>query len=191
LSVKRILLMKIFPKPYADLVARLRVPMGFVLAVAFVWLSQPTTQSIGIGALCALPGLLLRGWAAGHLRKNAKLTCSGPYRFIRNPLYVGTLIVAAGLVVAAQQLLLGALFAAVFVLVYLPAIGLEEQHLRNLFPDYDAYARRVPLLFPRRKPYEATERFSFTQYLYNREYEALLGFLVGLGFLFAKANLQW
>lgn len=177
----------LFPKPYADVVARLRVPMGFVLVGAFAWFSQPTLRSVVLGTLVALPGLVLRGWAAGHLRKNATLTTSGPYRFIRNPLYVGTLIVALGLAAASAQLWLVALFAGVFLLVYLPAITLEEQHLQNLFPDFADYARRVPLLVPYCPPYPSAGRFSFRQYLFNREYEAGLGFLAGVAFLIAKA----
>lgn len=177
-----------FSKAYADFVARLRVPMGFILVAAFAWFSEPTTESVLIGACCALPGLLLRAWAAGHLRKNSTLTTSGPYRFIRNPLYAGTLIVAFGLALATRRLELAALFAAVFLLVYLPAITLEEQHLRNLFPNFADYQRRVPLLIPYRAPVTANQPFSFAQYLHNREYEAALGFLAGIAFLLAKAS---
>ncbi|MCL4783014.1 MAG: isoprenylcysteine carboxylmethyltransferase family protein [Bryobacterales bacterium] len=177
-----------FPKPYADFVAKLRVPAGFLLLVAFAWFSAPTRESALFGTLLSLPGLLLRGWAAGHLRKDSTLTTSGPYAFIRNPLYAGTLLVAAGMAYAAQQWPLAILFGAVFLLVYLPAISLEEQHLRDLFPDFPDYARRVPLLIPYRGRIPGTRRFSFSQYLYNREYEAAIGFLIGVAFLFTKAH---
>ena len=103
-----------FPKPYADFVAKLRVPAGFLLLVAFAWFSAPTRESALLGTLLSLPGLLLRGWAAGHLRKDSTLTTSGPYAFIRNPLYAGTLLVAAGMAYAAQQWPLAILFGAVF-----------------------------------------------------------------------------
>ncbi len=179
----------LFPKPYADLVARLRVPTGFLLVAAFAWFSKPTMESVAIGFACALPGLLLRAWAAGHLRKNATLTTSGPYRFVRNPLYLGTLIVAMGLAVATAEPWLALLFAAVFLLVYLPAVMLEEQHLHHLFPDFEAYAHKVPLFIPYCRPYPAGARFSFAQYMHNREYEAAIGFLAGVAFLVAKAKL--
>jgi protein-S-isoprenylcysteine O-methyltransferase Ste14 len=177
----------LFPKPYADFVARLRVPVGFVLVAAFAWFSAPTLTSVAVGTLLALPGLLLRAWAAGHLRKNSTLTTSGPYAWIRNPLYVGTLIVAAGMAYAAQQWSLAALFAFVFLFIYLPAISLEEQHLSNLFPEFTSYAQKVPLLIPYRGRLSSSTPFSFSQYLHNREYEALLGFLAGVLFLAAKA----
>ena len=180
----------LFPKPYSDFVARLRVPMGFLMVAAFAWFSVPTVRSVWIGTACALPGLLLRAWAAGHLRKNATLTTSGPYRFVRNPLYAGTVIVAMGLSVAAQQFPLVALFAVVFLLVYLPAITLEEQHLGELFPAFPHYASRVPLLLPCRRPFPADGKFSFAQYLRNREYEAALGFLAGVVFLVVKATVM-
>src|SRR5262245_23895638 len=126
--------MSFFPKPYADVVARLRVTSGFVLAAAFAWLSQPDARSMLLGLPVSVAGLLQRAWATGHLEKNIRLAESGPYAYVRNPLYLGTLLVAAGLVIASRRWLLAALFAAVFALVYLPVIELEEQHLGELFP---------------------------------------------------------
>src|ERR1051325_421336 len=115
-----------FPKPYADAVARLRVPAGFLLVVLFAWFSQPSFESLAYGVPLSLLGLGLRAWAAGCLYKDRDLATSGPYAHLRNPLYVGTLTVAAGLVIAARSIPLGILFAAVFAFVYLPAIQLEE-----------------------------------------------------------------
>jgi protein-S-isoprenylcysteine O-methyltransferase Ste14 len=172
-----------FPKPYADTVARLRVPSGFLLVATFAWLSHPTPESLVIGLAIALLGLLLRAWAAGHLAKNQQLAQSGPYAYTRNPLYIGTLLTAAGLVIAGRSIILAVLFAAVFLLVYLPVIELEEQHLRTLFPEYETYARRVPVLVPRLSNPRGPERFAAWLYLKNREYQALLGFLLGAVFL--------
>lgn len=176
-----------FPKPYADLVQRLRVPIGFLLVGAFAWLSQPTGASLALGVPIALAGLALRAWAAGHLAKNQELATSGPYGHMRNPLYAGTLTVAAGLAVAARRPELAILFAAAFALVYLPAIELEEQHLRKLFPQYAEYARHVPLLRPRLRRWGAAHRFRFDLYLRNQEYQALAGLLAGLALLAWKA----
>src|SRR5512141_2516040 len=142
-----------FPKPYADAVARLRVPSGFLIVIVFAWLSHPTVESLAWGVPVSVLGLGLRAWAAGCLAKNQQLATGGPYAYTRNPLYIGTLLVAAGLTIAARNVYLGALFAAVFVLVYLPVIQLEEQHLRRLFPEYATYADHVPPLLPRLTPY--------------------------------------
>lgn len=182
-----------FPKPYADLVARLRVPSGFLLVAAFAWFSQPSVTSLCWGVPVSLAGLLLRGWAAGCLAKNRKLATGGPYAYVRNPLYVGTLLVAAGLAIASRNWSLAALFAGVFLLIYLPVIQLEEQHLRNIFPDYAAYAAEVPALLPRLGGGEARKKiqkisnpFAFSLYRKNQEYQAAAGYCAGLLLLIWK-----
>jgi protein-S-isoprenylcysteine O-methyltransferase Ste14 len=175
-----------FPKRYADRVARLRVPSGFLLVAAFAWFSRPAMPSLAAGVPIALLGLALRGWAAGCLAKNQELATGGPYAYTRNPLYLGTLLVAAGLAVAARSVGLAVLFAVVFALVYLPVIQLEEQHLRSLFPKYAEYAERVPALWPRLGR-RAGRGFRWQQYWKNEEYQAGLGLAVGVAFLVWKA----
>jgi protein-S-isoprenylcysteine O-methyltransferase Ste14 len=176
-----------FPKRYADQVARLRVPSGFVLLAAFVWLAKPDLESLARGMLISIFGLAIRAWAAGHLEKNMALAQSGPYAWVRNPLYLGTLTVAAGFVIAAQRWELAVLFAAVFVLVYLPVVELEEQHLANLFPAFADYKKRVPKLIPRMPRKPGTQPFRWSVYRRNEEYQALGGFLLGAAVLLWKA----
>ncbi len=175
-----------FPKGYADFVAKLRVPCGFLLLVTFGWLSKPTPLSMSIGLPISAAGLLVRAWAAGHLAKNQELAISGPYSYIRNPLYAGTVIAALGIVIACRDGWLAAIFAAVFLLVYLPVIELEEQHLRKIFPEYAAYAARIGRLTPVRKWPGGARRFSWTLYRKNEEYKALAGFLIAVGWLIVK-----
>lgn len=176
-----------FSKPYADRVARLRVPFGFILVAAFLWFSQPTVLSLTVGLPVALAGLALRAWAAGHLEKNTTLTDSGPYGWVRNPLYLGTLTTAAGFVIAARRWELGLLSAAVFGLIYLPVVELEEQHLQRLFPAFQDYAARVHKLLPCPPKWTAQKPFRWSLYRHNREYEAALGFLAGTAALLLKA----
>ena len=177
-----------FPKPYADAVARLRVPSGFLIVIVFGWFSRPTPQSMALGIPVSLLGLALRAWAAGCLAKNQQLATGGPYAYTRNPLYIGTLLVAAGLAVAASSIGLAALFTGVFLLVYLPVIQNEEQHLRKIFPEYAGYAERVPALLPRLtpSPEKNSNPFRSALYLKNQEYQAGLGFLAGMLFLLWK-----
>jgi len=177
-----------FPKRYADAVARLRVPSGFLIVLVFAWLSHPTPASLAVGVPVSILGLALRAWAAGCLAKNQRLATGGPYAFTRNPLYIGTLLVALGLTIAARNLYLALLFALVFLLVYLPVIQLEEQHLRRLFPEYATYAERVPALLPRITPYaqKSFNPFRGSQYLTNQEYQAAIGYAVGVLFLLWK-----
>ena len=174
----------IFPKPYADTVARLRVALGFVLAGAFLWFSDPRPYSLAVGLPVAALGLFLRAWAAGHLEKDLELAQNGPYARLRNPLYAGTLTAAAGLAIAARSWILAAALAATFVCVYLPVVELEEQHLACLFPEFQDYARRVPRLIPRLHPIPAVgKRFRWALYLRNREYQALAGFMASAAVL--------
>jgi protein-S-isoprenylcysteine O-methyltransferase Ste14 len=177
-----------FPKPYADAVARLRVPSGFLIVGVFAWFSHPTAGSLAIGGAISVLGLALRAWAAGCLAKNQQLATGGPYAYTRNPLYLGTLVVAAGLVVAARSPGLGVLFAAVFALIYLPVIQNEEQHLRAIFPSYSEYAARVPYLFPRLFGARGKNAnpFRFSLYLTNEEYKAGIGFAAGMLLLLWK-----
>jgi protein-S-isoprenylcysteine O-methyltransferase Ste14 len=177
-----------FPKAYADAVARLRVPSGFLIVIVFAWFSRPTPLGMAMGVPLSLVGLALRAWAAGCLAKNRELATGGPYGYTRNPLYIGTLLVAAGLAVASRSVGLAVLFAAVFLLVYLPVIQNEEQHLRAIFPEYAAYANRVPALIPRLAPApeNSPNPFRTALYLKNQEYQAGLGFLAGMLFLLWK-----
>jgi protein-S-isoprenylcysteine O-methyltransferase Ste14 len=177
----------LFPKRYADVVARLRVPSGFLLVAAFAFFARPSPESLAWGVPVSLAGLALRGWAAGHLAKNRELATGGPYAYTRNPLYLGTLMVALGLAIACRSLWRGALFVTGFVLVYLPVIQNEEQHLRKLFPRYAEYAARVPLLWPRLARGASRPRFSWARYWKNQEYQAAAGFLAGLAYLLWRA----
>ncbi len=179
--------MPIFPKPYADLVQKLRVPIGLVVAAGFGWFAHPSGVSLLFGLPLAAAGLTLRAWAAGHLRKNQRLTTSGPYAWVRNPLYVGTLLAAGGCLIAAAQPVLAWVTLIAFLLIYTPVVEQEEQHLRKLFPEYEEYSRRVPQFVPRSPSERSGQRFAFEIYRRNKEYKALLGFLWAYAFLGLKA----
>jgi Phospholipid methyltransferase len=106
---------------------------------------------------------------------------------VRNPLYIGTTLAAAGFAIASRQWGLAVLFAAVFIFIYLPAIELEEQHLRKLFPAFATYAERVPALWPTFSPMRKPGRFRWELYVRNREYQAGLGFVAGAAYLIVRA----
>ncbi|MCS7041960.1 MAG: isoprenylcysteine carboxylmethyltransferase family protein [Bryobacteraceae bacterium] len=181
--------MPLFPKRYADAVQRWRVPSGIALAAAFVLLADPVPPTLLLGLPFCLLGLALRAWAAGHLRKDETLTTTGPYAFVRNPLYLGSLTAALGCVIAAGRAELALLAGAYFLLVYLPVVEQEEQHLRELFPGFDEYARRVRAFLPTLPARAQPGSFSLRLYLRNREQRALYGFAAVYGFLLLK--LAW
>jgi len=180
--------MNFFPKVYADAVARLRVPSGFLIVVVFAWFSRPTAESLLWGVPVSVVGLALRAWAAGCLAKNQQLATGGPYRYTRNPLYVGTLLVAGRTGDRRAKRLAGRAVRSVFLFVYLPVIQNEEQHLRKIFPEYDAYAERVPALWPRMGPPLGGQAFRWSLYRKNQEYQAGAGFIIGLLYLLWSAR---
>ena len=179
-----------FPKHYADAVQRWRVRVGFVLIAIFAAVAYPGRWSLTTGLPVAALGLLLRAWAAGHLDKNGRLATSGPFAFVRNPLYLGTLLTATGFAVASGAWWLPLVFAAVFLMVYVPVMELEEQHLLTLFPEARAYVDRVPLLLPTKAPLDSPgSRFAGSLYMRNEEYKALAAFAAGALFLAWRAGL--
>lgn len=165
---------------------RIRVPLGFVFAVVYLGLAHPTRTSIVAGALILACGLALRAFASGHVRKNTELTTTGPYAYTRNPLYLGSIIMAAGFALAARHLWLALAMLLMFVAIYLPVIRSEEAFLRARFAEFEDYARRVPRLLPRFSPAGPSGTFSRELYLKHREYNALLGAIVMLAVLVGK-----
>src|SRR3954464_515926 len=93
---------------------RIRVPLGFVFAVVYVWLARPTWASIAGGAAIAAVGVWIRAMASGHVKKNEQLATTGPYAYTRNPLYLGSIVIAAGFAVAALTLWIALLMIVMF-----------------------------------------------------------------------------
>src|SRR6202051_1577567 len=166
---------------------RVRVPLGFIFAVVYVWLAQPTRTSLIAGTLVLLPGLVLRGLASGHVQKDKQLTISGPYAYTRNPLYLGSLFLAAGFAIAARSWWTVAIMLLMFAVIYIPVIAAEERYLRQTFSGYDDYARHVPRMLPRLTRYGNQQAaYESARYWKHREYEASIGCAVLLAILIAK-----
>ena len=171
---------------------RWRVPLGFVCAALFFVFSRPRPLTLAIGGAVALPGLALRAWATGHLRKNDSLATTGPYAYTRNPLYLGSFVMGVGFTIASGRLILGIIFAALFLGIYVPVMRVESATLTQLFGDrYLGYVNVVPLFLPRLSPYRngATEKNKFDAELYKRyrEYRAAIGMTVAWALLALKA----
>ena len=166
---------------------RIRVPLGFAVTALYLWLAQPSVTSVAAGALLVIAGLLLRGWASGSLQKNERLATTGPYAYTRNPLYLGSLILAIGFAIAARSWCIVLVLAIMFLVIYLPVIRSEEEFLAQHFPEFSAYAARVPRLWPR---FKATgnddSEFSWSLYNQHREYHATLGSVTILLILIGK-----
>lgn len=172
-----------------SLLARLRVPLGFLIALLFLVFSSPSWLTLVIGFPIALAGAFIRGWASGHLQKNQALATGGPYAFTRNPLYFGSFVMTLGCAVAGGSTRLAFLLIIFFLVVYLPVMKSEADHMSQLFAqDYRAWARETPLFFPRMAPYSARQDFGFDRALYlkHREYRVLLGLATVFGVLIVK-----
>ena len=156
--------------------ARFRVTLGFVVGVVCFWLAEPSVRTLVAGGLIAVAGELLRLWAAGHIEKGREITRSGPYRFVRHPLYLGSSIMAIGFAVAAGRVTVAVLVVLYMGLTLLAAMRTEERTLDEKFSgEYSAYreGRAEPV----------ARRFSWQRVVANREYRAVAGLLIGLGVL--------
>jgi protein-S-isoprenylcysteine O-methyltransferase Ste14 len=172
---------------------RWRVRVGYPVALVYLALARPTTRLMVIGGAISVVGLAIRAWAAGHLRKHQALARGGPYAFTRNPLYFGSVILAAGFIVAGGSIWAG-LVVAVYLAIFYPAVmRREEAELREHYgEDFTKYAQAVPLFWPRLRGFAASsamEKFSGQLYHRNREYQAAIGFVLGLAVLWAR--MRW
>jgi len=164
---------------------RIRVPLGFLTAALYLfelWRRAPMPAAVAWSVVLVAPGLWLRGYAAGYVKKNRELTVTGPYAHTRNPLYLGSMLMAAGFAVALLSWPVAVVLAAGFFAIYVPVIASEERFLRVTFPEFDGYCRRVPRLLPwftaRSAPKGKNAHgaaFSFSLYLRHREYNAAIG----------------
>jgi protein-S-isoprenylcysteine O-methyltransferase Ste14 len=166
---------------------RIRVPLGFFTAALYLFelaRHAPRPAAVAWSLLLVVPGVWLRAYAAGIVKKNRELTVSGPYARTRNPLYLGSMLIAAGFAVALGSWTMAVALAVFFATIYVPVIALEERYLRANFAGFDEYCLRVPRLIPRlTKPAQSGETrspggFSFMLYLQHREYNAGVGALL-------------
>jgi protein-S-isoprenylcysteine O-methyltransferase Ste14 len=164
---------------------RLRVPIGFIAALSALYLARPTGWSLAIGLPIALAGGAFRFLAAGTIRKNAELSTLGPYAWTRNPLYLGSSLLALGFAVMSNSAGAAALLLAPSAIIYPNVIAREEEALEQLFPEeFAAYRESVPMFFPRFR--QAPMGFSMRQYIANREYNTAVGFAGAMGVFVMK-----
>jgi Phospholipid methyltransferase len=171
---------------------RWRVRFGYPLAIAVVYFSRPTPRGILFGALVGVCGLCLRAYAAGYLHKKEILTVTGPYAYTRNPLYLGSAVLALGAGIATRSWISALLLIAYFAVFYSLVMRREANELCVRHgASYEEYARSVPLFIPRltaaKLPGDSAGAFSFAQYKKNHEWQAAVGFL----FLILVLLLTW
>ena len=196
---------------WQQIARRIRVPLGFLTAALYVfelWRRAPRPAAVAWSLALVLPGLWLRAYASGYVKKNRELTVTGPYAHTRNPLYLGSMLMAAGFAVALLSWPVAVVLAAGFAIIYVPVIASEERFLRATFAGFDAYCRSVPRLIPRLTPAKLHARhslalgdkevtgaaaggFSLALYLEHREYNAAIGAaLLYLSLLFLRPTME-
>jgi protein-S-isoprenylcysteine O-methyltransferase Ste14 len=170
---------------------RWRVRTGYIVAIAAFWFARPQRLWLAAGVAVAILGLLLRGYAAGHLRKHKQLATSGPYAFTRNPLYLGSMLLAAGFCIASHSWISTLLLVAYLSIFYPAVIRREQDELKLLYGTaFTEYAAQVPAFWPRLSPaLRSSEGFSWSLYRQNREYEATIG--LGVAMLILWGLMLW
>lgn len=161
---------------------RWRVRLGYPLAIAVLFFSKPAPASILLGGLAGAIGLAVRAYAAGYLHKQEVLTVTGPYAYTRNPLYLGSAILALGAGIATRSWISASILIFYFAVFYSMVMKREATELRLRHgASFEAYARAVPLFIPRltavKLPGNSAGSFSFAQYKKNHEWQAAVGFL--------------
>jgi protein-S-isoprenylcysteine O-methyltransferase Ste14 len=171
---------------------RWRVRLSYPLAIVVLWFARPTPRSILLGALAGVVGLWVRAYAAGYLHKQEVLTVTGPYAYTRNPLYLGSAILALAVGIATRYWISASILIVYFAVFYSIVMRREENelHLRHGV-SFETYARAVPLFIPRltlvKLSGDAAGSFSLAQYRKNHEWQAAAGFL----FLLAVLLVIW
>jgi len=158
-----------------------RIRSALVCIILVIALAKPNPYSIGAGILITIVGLLIRAWACVHIRKEKRLAVSGPYRYTRNPLYLGNLIIGIAIAAGSNSWWVTAVFIAYFLIFYTVAVLVEKDKMEHLFPkEYDDYEKKVPLFFPMLRPYRGLSpiRHDPRLYIENREYRALIGLAI-------------
>jgi protein-S-isoprenylcysteine O-methyltransferase Ste14 len=164
-----------------------RIPLGFLLAGLYIAFARPTELGLLTGAVIAFVGVLIRGWASGHIEKNDRLAMSGPYAHTRNPLYFGSFLIAAGFVMAVHWGLL-LVVIAFFVLIYAPTMQREVANMAGRFPDeYAEYAANVPAFVPRptpcRRQTPPPTSFRWPLYMQDGEWKVVVTYLIVIAWL--------
>jgi protein-S-isoprenylcysteine O-methyltransferase Ste14 len=172
---------------WSRIARRIRVPLGFLFAAFYFWRARPDWLSLVLGGVVVAVGVILRAMASGHVKKNEQLATSGPYAYCRNPLYLGSIIIAIGFAIASRDAWVAVGIIGLFALIYVPVIRGEEIFLRNTFAEYESYARNVPRLLPNTIWFAGlTSGFSSELYWQHREYNALIGAAAMLAALVVK-----
>jgi len=168
-----------------------RIPV-FVGAALLVIFAKPNLIGMMIGLILVFSGEAIRIWAAGHLQKNENLTVTGPYAYVKNPLYIGTILITTGFCIFGDNIYLLAAATFAFCFHYIPyKKRAEGDRLRKMFGSrYDDYDQKVPEYIPRWTPYSGEKvRWQFKNYIENSEEG--IGLIIVAGIVLILSRPYW
>lgn len=173
---------------WGEFLERRRVTVSYVFGLAYLVFACPVPASIAAGSVLMLAGAALRTWASGHIRKQAILATDGPYAHTRNPLYLGTFLIALGALGMGRNWWLAVLFLVFAVPVYLTVMRREEEILEKKFGDaFRDFRAAVPFFFPRFSPYRGRYgNFEWALVQKHREWQVWLGIAAVILFLLGR-----
>ena len=165
-----------------------RIPL-FIGAILLIVFARPHSTGILIGLFLIFLGEMIRIWAAGHLQKNEVLTVTGPYAYVKNPLYIGSIFITAGFCILADNIYLLAAAFFMFCFHYIPyKRKVEGDRLRKIFGNqFDDYDEKVPDYLPRWAPYSKEKvSWQFKTFIENSEEGILLIVLAGIVLILSR-----
>ncbi|MDX1763060.1 MAG: isoprenylcysteine carboxylmethyltransferase family protein, partial [bacterium] len=151
----------------------IRQIVGILFLILLAVLGKPSgAGTVLLGSLLTIPGLAIRAWAGGYVKKDKELATTGPYSYVRNPLYVGNVLIAIGFCVLSGFWWSYLVFALLYVWLYIPSIQREERTLQKLFGDaFLRYKENVRAMWPRLLPYQpGSDGWSAAQWVKNGEH---------------------
>jgi hypothetical protein len=167
---------------FMDLKKIRRIPI-FLGAFLLVIFAKPYFMGTVIGIILIILGESIRIWAAGHLQKNESLTVTGPYAYVKNPLYIGSILITAGFCILADNIYLLAIATMAFCFHYIPyKKRVEGDRLRKIFgSQFEDYDQKVPDYIPRRTPYSTEKNpWRFRNFVENSEEGIVLLNVIGI-----------
>ncbi len=168
---------------------KLRFAILYPFALLPLLFSHPSDKLFFVSSIFIILGLSIRVWANGYAIKMGKLTTSGPYAYVRNPLYLGTMLIVIGFSLMLDITILSILFILVAFFVYVNTIRKEEEMLEAKFKDsYTSYRNKVPALIFTIFPYRPGEKWPFSprRLLESKEHKPVIWVIIFLIALYIK-----
>ncbi len=168
----------------------IRQIVGIFFLLLLTIVGRPAgAMAVLLGGLLSSLGIAVRFWAGGHVRKDKELATTGPYAYVRNPLYVGNVSIALGFCFLSGYVWPFLVFAVLYVWLYLPTLRKEERTLEKLFGDeFRRYRSAVRAMLPRWTPYRrSAAAWSRAQWIGNGEHIVNAGLVTALIILLLRS----